>query len=144
MIFNFFFLKKAMCTILRFICYKHISKEVLWKINQKLCPLEEVTYKKSLKIISFQFTKRVREIYRKGCNSKAISSRVLKSPTKIVEIKTCISNDPALLGSDPLAHSRPSSSSGLERYQCLIYPPAHEPFSSLSHQTCMCVYTVCR
>lgn len=73
-----------------FFSYKHISKEVLWKINQKLCPLEEVTYKTSLKIISFQFTKMVREIYRKGCDSKAISSWVLKSPTKIAEIRTCI------------------------------------------------------
>lgn len=32
----------------------------------------------------------VREIYRKGCDSKAISSWVLKSPTKIAEIRTGI------------------------------------------------------
>lgn len=54
--------------------YKHKFKGGSLKTNQVLCPLEEVTYKMSLKIISFKFTKTLREIYRKGCNSKGISS----------------------------------------------------------------------
>lgn len=54
--------------------YNHNFKGGTLKTNQILCPLEEVTYKMSLKIISFQFTKTLREIYRKGCNFKAISS----------------------------------------------------------------------
>jgi len=64
-----------MCIFLRFILVtKNNLKGGTLKTNQIFCPLKEITYKMSLKIIFFQFTKMLREIYRKGCNSKAITS----------------------------------------------------------------------